>query len=117
MTGYRELTQAQLVAEAKARFGPDPYAWAFACPHCGDVATGADFRDALDARPATGRDGTPLTASSLLGQECIGRRSATPDRGCDWAAYGLFCGPWKITTPDGKTMWSFPLAPADKETS
>lgn len=110
MSTYRKLTQAELVAEATERFGPDIERWAFECPSCGDVASARDFRDA-SADP------------NRLGQECVGRHLgaltelATLDhgrsiasRGCDWAAYGLFRGPWEIETADGKTMWSFPLA-------
>jgi hypothetical protein len=57
------------------------------------------------------------------GQECIGRHlgalSPTSDqgrsraeRGCDWAAYGLICGPWTVVMPDGHEVHSFPLADA-----
>jgi hypothetical protein len=106
----RHLTQAELVTEAKAAFGDDPKTWAFRCPRCNDVATPRDFEDA-------GAD--PYWA----GQECIGRHlgalSGTPTtdsgkarakRGCDWAAYGLFRGPWFVTMPDGKEIPGFPLA-------
>jgi hypothetical protein len=103
----RTLTQAQLIAEATAAFGDDPLKWAFRCPHCGDVATPQDFRDA-------GAD------PNRIGQECIGRYlgALAPSgtgrplvsRGCDWAAYGLFRGPWLIEMPNGNTTGSFPLA-------
>jgi hypothetical protein len=106
----RVLTQAELMAEAKAAFGDDWLDWAFKCPSCGDVASFRDFYDAgTDA--ATG------------GQECIGRylgalkvpAAAYAGRGCDWVAYGLFAGPWQIILPaDGdrpeRKVWSFPLA-------
>lgn len=96
----RTLTQAEFLAEAKAAFGDDPMAWAFRCPNCGDVATGQDFRDALTEHPRE-HNGEPMTASSVLGQECIGRTLGALEgqakkwtgRGCDWAAYGLFRGP------------------------
>lgn len=105
-----EMTQAELVAEARRRFGDNARTWAFICPNCGDVATAQDFIDA-------GAD------PNHVGQECIGRqlgalagpptndqgRSRTT-RGCDWCAYGLFRGPWLITLPDGKTIGSFQLA-------
>ncbi|GAB3437390.1 VVA0879 family protein [Actinophytocola sediminis] len=106
----RTLTQAELVAEARAAFGDDPETWAFRCPNCADVAVAQDFRD---AGADTGR----------LGQECIGRSlgalsgppttdagKAIAKRGCDWAAYGLFPGPWHIEMPDGKRVPGFPLA-------
>lgn len=107
---HRTLTQAELVAEAVAAFGNDPEMWAFRCPQCDDVAVAQDFRD---AGADTGR----------LGQECIGRHlgalsgAPTTDagksiakRGCDWAAYGLFSGPWFVVMPDGKKVPGFPLA-------
>lgn len=103
-------TQAELLAEAKRRFGEDPRDWAFRCPRCGDVATARDFKQA-DADP------------NCIGQECIGRHLGalkgppTDDggrsiakRGCDWAAYGLIGGPWMVELPNGKTLPSFPLA-------
>lgn len=114
---YRKLTQAELVAEASARFGDDPMKWAFQCPSCKDVATGQDFRDALKEHPRTDREGEPLPASALLGQECIGRtlgplENGSPGRGCNWAAYGFVPGPWEIVMPDGRSVHGFPLAPA-----
>jgi hypothetical protein len=108
-TKHRKLTQAELVAEATERFGNDPMNWAFRCPSCGDEATGADFRDALEKHPSE-RKGQPVTASDLLGQECIGRTLGPDGRGCNWAAYGLFRGPWEIVMPDGHSAWGFPLA-------
>jgi len=116
---HRKLTQAELLTELKGRFGDDPMDWAFQCPHCKDVATGRDFREALTAHPHQNRDGSPVTASDVLGQECIGRTLGAlgrdgkyAGRGCDWCAYGLFPGPWLIVTPDGREIASFPLADA-----
>lgn len=103
------ITQDDLQAEAKLRFGDDVLKYAFHCPHCDDVATIAEFRDLA---------GDPGRA----GQECIGRSlganakpKPTNTRGCDWAAYGLFRGPWEIIVPaDGdkpeRSVWGFPLA-------
>jgi hypothetical protein len=109
MTKHRKLTQAELMAEAQARFGDDPKLFAFECPQCKDVATIQDFIDA----------GEPNAA----GQHCIGRnlgalrKDVKPyeGRGCDWTAYGLFRGPWEIILPaEGdrpeRSAWSFPLA-------
>ena len=114
-TKHRKLTQAELMAEARARFGDNPMAFAFACPSCGDVASLGDFH-------AAGID------SGRAGQDCIGRhlgaldRETTVDayrkagkRGCDWVAYGMFRGPWEIVIPaEGdkpeRSMWAFPLA-------
>jgi len=107
-------TQAELLAEAMARFGSID-AIAFVCPTCGDRATIADFKQV----------GKP----ELAGQECIGRSlgalagPAVKDgrgqatRGCDWAAFGLFRGPWTIVMPASddkpeRDVYSFALAPA-----
>ena len=118
-TDHRKLTQAELVAEATARFGSDPIKWAFLCPSCGDIANGEDFRKALADNPRKRKSGEDTIASDLVGQECIGRtlgalskRQTYTGRGCDWAAYGLFPGPWEIALPDGRSMRAFPLAPA-----
>ncbi|MBP5883147.1 VVA0879 family protein [Streptomyces scabiei] len=119
-TQHRKLTQAELVAEARERFGTDPLLWAFRCPSCGDVANGQDFSNALAESPRKNRFGEDVIASDIVGQECIGRTLGAlkkghgkyTGRGCDWAAYGLFAGPWEITLPNGRTAHSFPLAPA-----
>lgn len=115
---FRKLTQDELATEARERFGDDTAKWSFVCPHCGDVASVQDFVDAGDG--------------NRVGQECIGRlRGALKrgtkasrdgivrgERGCDWAAYGLFRGPWEIVLPaEGdkpeRSAWSFALAGGD----
>jgi hypothetical protein len=119
-TDYRKLTQAELLAEARDRFGTDPMKWAFICPSCGDIANGTDFREALTANPRKHRSGNEVIASDVVGKECIGRSLGaleTSDenwkgRGCTWVAYGLICGPWEVALPDGRSMHAFPLAPA-----
>jgi hypothetical protein len=123
MGNQRTLTQAELCAEATDRFGGNPLDWAFECPACGDVATGQDFSEALAQNPRKERgEGVTvaLTASDILGQECIGRTLGAlgvpakkyKGRGCDWVAYGLFPAPWTVELPGGGTMRCFPLAPA-----
>lgn len=110
--GGHRITQQELVDLARERFGDDPLLWAFTFPNCGDVASPGDFR-AIEVDP------------QRAGQECIGRwqgaltkaalgtdGQAHAKRGCDWAAYGLFSGPWFIQMPDGRTIPGFPLAPA-----
>ena len=118
-TDYRKLTQAELLSEARERFGDDPLKWAFVCPSCGDIANGEDFRAALKEHPRKHRSGKEVIASDIVGQECIGRtlgalskRQTYSGRGCDWVAYGLFCGPWEIALPNDRTRHAFPLAPA-----
>lgn len=107
MTETRLLTQDELVALAIERFGPDPTNWAFVCPSCGDVAVASDFPDGSDS----------------LGQVCVGRHLGALDRdrpettnrnqrgrGCDWAAGGLFRGPWFVATAEGREIPAFALA-------
>jgi hypothetical protein len=102
------LTVDELLAEAKLRFGDDPMKFAFQCPTCKDVATLSEWQAIGDQARA--------------GQDCIGRASASERaaaginrKGCDWAAYGLFRGPWEIVLPaDGdkpeRSIAGFPLA-------
>ena len=121
---HRKLTQAELVSEARERFGDDVANWAFVCPGCLDVATMGDFKAALAKHPRKHHDGSDTIASDIAGQECIGRtlgalKKSDADwtgRGCDWAAYGLFRGPWEIVMPGGHSAWSFPLAEAPAAT-
>jgi hypothetical protein len=103
--GIVKRTQDELAAALTERFGPDPTAWAFICPSCGDVARSGDFKEAMTAR---GVDGY---GSDRLGQECIGRW--VEGRGCDWAAYGLFRGPEFVIMSDGREVASFPIAPKE----
>lgn len=117
MNSPRTLTQQELITEATARFGKDPLQWAFLCPSCGDVANGNDFSAALEDHPRKHRTGADVIASDIVGQECIGRTlgalAAGNDyagRGCNWAAYGLFSGPWTIVLPNERTMYAFALA-------
>jgi hypothetical protein len=118
VTDYRKITQAELVAEASARFGDDPLNWAFVCPSCGDVADGNDFRQALAEHPRERKDGEAVIASDLVGQECIGRtlgalkKGKYTGRGCNWVSFGLFSGPWQIVMPNGRTAPAFSLATA-----
>ena len=100
-------THKEFLNELKSRFGSDPMRWAFKCPACKDIATGADFLKAAKER-GIGDPGT--YASARLGQECIGRTlgALSTDqgkeyrgRGCDWAAYGLFSGPDFVEIPNG----------------
>lgn len=110
-------TQAEFVAELRARFGDDVAAWSFVCPSCKDVASVADFRAALEA---AGRGDE--NASDHVGQICIGRIAGALDReqpkggyqgrGCDWCAFGLFRGPEFVILPDGREVGSFAIAPA-----
>lgn len=121
------FTHAQFLAALRERFGPSPYDWAFICPNCGDIATGADFRAALEAHPRPWHDEQGkdrlVVASDLLGQQCIGRvlgalssghqKGSYTGRGCDWAAGGLFSGPTYVELPGSRWTPSFRIAPAN----
>lgn len=109
-SGYT-ITQAELMAMARERFGSDTKLIAFQCPNCGDIATLKDF---IDGGSDPGK----------AGQECIGR-TVPGGRGCKFVAYGLIPGPWRIVMPgapeaggepgpepDTFIVCSFPLAPA-----
>ena len=116
MSATVKRTQAELVTEMTARFGPDHKGWAFVCPSCKDVATAQDFKDVL---VANGSDDDPF---KHLGQICIGRllgaisksipKGEYKGRGCDWCAFGLFSGPEFVIMPDGHEVASFAIAPA-----
>ena len=113
------MTHAEFLATLRERFGESTRDWAFVCPACGDVATGADFKAALAERPRS-RHGDPVIASDVLGQECIGRSLGALEersqedwqgRGCDWVAYGLIRGPMFVEV-EGREVASFRIAPA-----
>lgn len=112
MTARRTWTYLEWTTTGITRFGADPMDWAFECPSCGDIATGADLRDALAAHPRARRDGGLLAANEILGQECIGRTLRRGTRGCPWAAYGLIRLGEMIVFADGTTQDVFPFAPA-----
>lgn len=73
-TEVRNLTQEEWRKEGRKRFGLDFKNWKFKCPHCGNIASGAEFKEA-GAEP------------NAIYQECIGRY--VKGKGCNWAAYGL----------------------------
>ena len=94
----KTFTKTEWVAEGKRLFGNDYANWRFKCPKCGNVARGSEFRD-VGARPDD------------MAKCCIGR--FVRDRGCDWAAFGLFdiC---KVHV-DGQPVFEF--APNESEVS
>ncbi len=70
-----EYTVEQWQEEGKRRFGDNVRNWKFKCPKCGNVASGEEF--------------IKYTADiNAIYCECIGRYNK--DKGCNWAAYGLF---------------------------
>ncbi|MGW7100305.1 VVA0879 family protein [Streptomyces sp. NPDC054838] len=122
-TAHPKLAHRDLLAETRRRFGDATDRWAFQCPNCADVASIADWRQALTDHPTMRRGERVDNPGELIGQECLGRILGALDgpqnewegRGCDWTAYGLFRGPWEIVmdgTPE-RSAWSFPLAAGD----
>jgi hypothetical protein len=120
----RKLTRPELLTEMRTRFGDNSDRWAFLCPNCGDVATIADWRQALAEHEMLDREQKRITdAGQLIGQMCIGRalgalkgpQEEWKGRGCDWTAYGLFRGPWEIQidSEDGETRFAPAFAIAD----
>ena len=68
-------TRDEWYKEGVRRFGENLENWRFRCPHCGNIASGAEFRNAG-------------ASSDVIYCECIGRY--VRQKGCNWAAYGLF---------------------------
>ena len=100
----RNITVEDWRKEAVRRFGPNPMTWAFECPICHHVQTGADF--------------VKIGANSQSAyQECIGRQMEGRASGlgtkpgkngelspCDYAAFGLFRAMGEgayLVTPEG----------------
>lgn len=100
-TMTRTITLAHYHAKATARFGPRQVDWAYRCPKCGDVATGADVMWALSQEPVECAQGHRLTASQVLARLCL-PCGATADE------YGTTT----VTLPDGQQVRVFDLAPA-----
>lgn len=89
--------------EAIQRFGSLLQA-AFVCPNCGRRNTVEEFREFED------KGAIPDTAA----KQCIGRFD--PERGCDWAAFGLFRTLGKgrrVTVEGGDVIEVFDFAEAD----
>lgn len=89
--------------EAESRFGDKTAHWKFVCPRCGNTQSPQDFVDA-------GVDKEEAASDSYQG--CIGRK--VKDKGCDWAAYGLFGTMGKgrivIAPDDGREVEVFDFA-------
>lgn len=91
-----KLTQAEWEADGTRLFGEDKERWRFRCPRCSHTASIADARATMLALKGSGWNPSA---------ECVGRY--LPDRGCDWAAYGLLRGPVIVTMPDGHEVPAF----------
>jgi hypothetical protein len=99
-----KITEADFRKKGTELYGEDVKAWEFVCPSCKTVLSFNKFMDRKEELKGKGWE--PVT-------ECIGRY--LHGVGCDWAAYGLFCGPGEIINEDGShSMWIFNFA-KDKE--
>ena len=105
-TDYEALTQREWMALGWLLFKTtEQLDWAFVCGRCDRSWTIREFK-------ADGGD--PNSAY----QECINRREAcqrkTPGLqgdACDWAAYGLFRGPWIVKAEDEEKPGGFREVP------
>jgi hypothetical protein len=89
--------------EGARLFGDDRTAWRFVCPQRKRVQSIQSLRAELSALElAVARE-----CKYSIEQECIGR--AISRLGCDWAAYGLFCGP-VFVGPDKMPIFDFDRA-------
>lgn len=111
----RTITQEELVAEMRQRFGDNARQWKFVCPMCKTVQCADDFFATGKFQPGTGE------VNKYLGFSCIGRftgagapRSGTPPgRGCNWTLGGLLqIHELEIILPDGKRSPAFEIAEA-----
>lgn len=91
-----EIPVAEYEAKGRELFGPDPHSWQFVCPACGNAASVDMARKRWPELKGCGW--RPWS-------ECIGRY--TNRGGCNWAAYGLFCGPLKIRRDDNEITYAF----------
>lgn len=105
MSDYRTLKLEDWEREGRELFGEDKYHWRFRCPACKREWS---INEALKVYPRLkGRGWNPTS-------ECLGRYADDID--CDWAAYGLFRGPWIVKTPEGQEVAAFPFGKPKAET-
>ena len=99
--GRSVITLQEFKAQGEQLYGTDFMNWRFRCPSCKTVLDPNDYR---------GRAKSPEDAYS----DCIGRY--VKDKGCDWAAYGLFTITTKaVDRGDGsKPVDVFDFADEDK---
>lgn len=102
-TMTRNITLAHYHAKAADRFGPRQVGWAYQCPKCGDVATGADVMWALSQQPVECALEYGKTAAQAFARLCLSC-GATADE------YGTTT----VVLPDGQTVRVFDLAAEDQ---
>jgi hypothetical protein len=100
------LTHRQWMALAWLLFKTsDKLDWRFVCPSCKTSWSVREFRD-------SGQD------ADCAYQQCIKRKAACerdvqelPKGMCDWAAFGLFRGPWVVKLKDDEGAHEIPVFP------
>ena len=92
----KQYTAEEWYAEGTRRFGKNIENWKFICPHCGNIASGIEFKNA----GATPND---------MYRCCIGRFN--PLKGCDWHANGLL----NICDVKVDDTYVFDFAPGEDE--
>jgi hypothetical protein len=109
----KTMTQAELVAELRQRFGDDARQWTFICPICKTRQNANDFFATGQFKPGTGE------VNKYLGFSCIGRFTGAgphkpgraPGRGCDWTLGGLLqVHELEIILPNGKRSPAMEMA-------
>lgn len=69
-----EIKYSDWIEKGKSKYGKLEN-WKFKCPKCGNIASVKEFMNIGEN-------------ANTAAQNCIGR--FVKDKGCDWAAYGLF---------------------------
>ena len=88
------MTEADWNALGQRLFGPEIKRWRFRCPTCNNVWSYEKADTFAEEQRAK------LRGHWHVEQECVGRY--IDGAGCDWCAYGLFCGPFFVLREGGK---------------
>ena len=83
------MDRKEFEAKGVELFGSDKQTWNFVCPACGNTAGLLKAKDLWPELMSTKWSPT---------SECVGRYLSAI--GCDWAAYGLLCGPLYVEMTD-----------------
>jgi hypothetical protein len=90
----QKMTEAEWTALGAELFGADKTKWRFVCPHCKHAISIVEARKLPEDQLRSLREG-----DWRIEQECVGRHISSI--GCDWAAFGLFSGPFFVARDGG----------------
>lgn len=90
-----EMSEADWRSLGESLFGKSMDRWRFVCPTCGSTMSIEKARKLPEDQKERLRAGNGWS----IEQECVGRYLTGV--GCDWAAYGLFHGPFFVVRPSG----------------